>query len=216
MVHSVPNLIRILTVDDHPILRKGLAALVNAEPDLKLVAEASNGKEAIEAFRSHQPDITLMDIQMPGLDGIEAIKAIRTEFPEAKIIILTTYTGDAQIVRALKAGARAYILKEHMLDELLDTIRAVNAGKKRIAPDVAAELADHATDDALTEREIDVLKLIAAGNANKQIADELSISEATVKKRISNILSKLGANDRSHAVTIGLKRGIIELGGSQK
>lgn len=215
-MHSVPNLIRILTVDDHPILRKGLAALVNAEPDLKLVAEASNGKEAIEAFRSHQPDITLMDIQMPGLDGIEAINAIRTEFPEAKIIILTTYTGDAQIVRALKAGARAYILKEHMLDELLNTIRAVNAGKKRIAPDVAAELADHATDDALTEREIDVLKLIAAGNANKQIADELSIGEATVKKRISNILSKLGANDRSHAVTIGLKRGIIELGGSQK
>ena len=216
MVHSVPNLIRILTVDDHPVLRKGLAALVNAEPDLKLVAEASNGKEAIEAFRSHQPDITLMDIQMPGLDGIETINSIRIEFPEAKIIILTTYTGDAQIVRALKAGARAYILKEHMLDELLDTIRAVNAGKKRIPADIAAELADHATDDALTEREIDVLKLIAAGNANKQIADQLSISEATVKKRISNILSKLGANDRAHAVTIGLKRGIIELKSSQK
>lgn len=215
-MHSIPNLIRILTVDDHPVLRKGLAALVNAEPDLKLVAEASNGKEAIEAFRSHQPDITLMDIQMPGLDGIEAISAIRTEFPEAKIIILTTYTGDAQIVRALKAGARAYILKEHMLDELLDMIRAVNAGKKRIPSDIAAELADHAIDDALTEREIDVLKLIAAGNANKQIADELSISEATVKKRISNILSKLGANDRAHAVTIGLQRGIIRLKDSQK
>ena len=216
MVHSVPNLIRILTVDDHPVLRKGLAALVNAEPDLKLVAEASNGKEAIEAFRTNQPDITLMDLQMPGLDGIETISAIRTEFPEAKIIILTTYSGDVQIVRALKAGARAYILKEHMLDELLDTIRAVNAGKKRIPADVAAELADHATDDALTEREIDVLKLIAAGNANKQIADQLSISEATIKKRISNILSKLGANDRAHAVTIGLKRGIIELNSSQK
>lgn len=216
MVHSVPNLIRILTVDDHPVLRKGLAALVNAESDLKLVAEASNGKEAIEAFRSHQPDITLMDIQMPGLDGIETISAIRSEFPEAKIIILTTYSGDVQIVRALKAGARAYILKEHMLDELLDTIRAVNSGKKRIPADVAAELADHATDDALTEREIDVLKLIAAGNANKQIADELSMTEATIKKRITNILSKLGANDRAHAVTIGLKRGIIELNSSQK
>jgi DNA-binding NarL/FixJ family response regulator len=215
-VHSVPELIRILTVDDHPVLRKGLAALVNAEPDLKLVAEASNGKEAIEAFRSHQPDITLMDIQMPGLDGIEAIEAIRTEFPEARIIVLTTYTGDAQVVRALRAGARAYVLKGHVLDELLDTIRAVHAGKKRIPADVAAELADHAIDDALTEREIDVLGLIAAGNGNKQIADQLSISEATVKSRVTNILSKLGANDRAHAVTIGLKRGIIELGSSQK
>ena len=215
-MHSVPNLIRILTVDDHPVLRKGLAALVNAEPDLKLVAEASNGKEAIEAFRSHQPDITLMDIQMPGLDGIQAIEAIRTEFPDARIIVLTTYTGDAQVVRALKAGARAYVLKGHVLDELLDTIRAVHAGKKRILTDVAAELADHATDDPLTEREIDVLKLIAAGNGNKQIADALSISEATVKSRVTNILSKLSANDRAHAVTIGLKRGIIELDTSQK
>jgi DNA-binding NarL/FixJ family response regulator len=215
-VHSTHNLIRILTVDDHPVLRKGLAALVNTEPDLKLVAEASNGKEAIEAFRSHQPDITLMDIQMPGLDGIHAIEAICSEFPSARIIVLTTYTGDTQVVRALKAGARAYVLKGHVLDELLDTIRAVHAGKKRIAPDVAAELADHATDDALTEREIDVLKLIASGHANKQIADDLSISEATVKSRVTNILSKLGANDRAHAVTIGLKRGIIELDTSQK
>lgn len=215
-MHSVPNLIRVLTVDDHPILRKGLAALVNAEPDLKLVAEASNGKEAIEAFRSHQPDITLMDIQMPGLDGIEAIEAIRSEFPDARIIVLTTYTGDVQVVRALKAGARAYVLKGHVTDELLDTIRAVYAGKKRIPPDVAAEVADHATDDSLTQREIEVLKLIAVGNANKQIADALSISEATVKSRITNILSKLGANDRAHAVTIGLKRGIIELDPSQK
>jgi DNA-binding NarL/FixJ family response regulator len=215
-VHSIHNLIRILTVDDHPVLRRGLAALVNTEPDLKLVAEASNGKEAIEAFRSHQPDITLMDIQMPGLDGIQAIESIRSEFPEARIIVLTTYTGDAQVVRALKAGARAYVLKGHVLDELLDTIRAVHAGKKRIPPDVAAELADHATDDALTEREIDVLSLIASGNGNKQIADALSISEATVKSRVTNILSKLGANDRAHAVTIGLKRGIIELDTSQK
>jgi DNA-binding NarL/FixJ family response regulator len=215
-VHSVPNLIRILTVDDHPILRKGIAALVNAEPDLKLVAEAANGKEAIEAFRSHQPDVTLMDLQMPGLDGIQAIEAICSEFPQARIIVLTTYTGDTQVVRALKAGARAFVLKGHVLDELLDTIRAVHAGKKRIPSDVAAELADHAADDALTEREIDVLRLIAAGNGNKQIADELSISEATVKSRVTNILSKLGANDRSHAVTIGLKRGIIELDPSQK
>jgi len=215
-VQSAHNLIRILTVDDHPILRKGLAALVNAEPDLKLVAEASNGKEAIEAFRCHQPDITLMDLQMPGLDGIQAIEAICSEFPAARIIVLTTYTGDTQVVRALKAGARAFVLKGHVLDELLGTIRAVHAGKKRIPPDVAAELADHAIDDALTEREIDVLKLIAAGNGNKQIANELSISEATVKSRVTNILSKLGANDRAHAVTIGLKRGIIELDPSQK
>lgn len=215
-MQSVHNLIRILTVDDHPILRKGLAALVNAELDLKLVAEASNGKEAIEAFRCHQPDITLMDLQMPGLDGIQAIEAICSAFPGARIIVLTTYTGDTQVVRALKAGARAFVLKGHVLDELLDTIRAVHAGKKRIPPDVAAALADHAIDDALTEREIDVLRLIAAGNGNKQIADELSISEATVKSRVTNILSKLGANDRAHAVTIGLKRGIIELDPSQK
>ena len=215
-MQSAHNLIRILTVDDHPILRKGLAALVNAEPDLKLVAEASNGKEAIEAFRCHQPDITLMDLQMPGVDGIQAIEAICSEFPGARIIVLTTYTGDTQVVRALKAGARAFVLKGHVLDELLDTIRAVHAGKKRIPHDVAAELADHAIDDALTGREIDVLKLIAAGNGNKQIADELSISEATVKSRVTNILSKLGANDRAHAVTIGLKRGIIELDPGQK
>ena len=215
-MQSAHNLIRILTVDDHPILRKGLAALVNAEPDLKLVAEASNGKEAIEAFRGHQPDITLMDLQMPRLDGIQAIEAICNEFPAARIIVLTTYTGDTQVVRALKAGARAFVLKGHVLDELLDTIRAVHAGKKRIPPDVAAELADHATDDALTEREIDVLRLIAAGNGNKQIADELSISEATVKSRVTNILSKLGAHDRAHSVTIGLKRGIIELDPSQE
>ena len=215
-MQGAPNVIRILSVDDHPILRKGLAALLNAELDLKLVAEASNGKEAIEAFRCHQPDITLMDLQMPGLDGIQAIEAICSEFPGARIIVLTTYTGDTQVVRALKAGARAFVLKGHVLDELLDTIRAVHAGKKRIPPDVAAELADHAIDDALTEREIDVLRLIAAGNRNKQIADELSISEATVKSRVTNILSKLGANDRAHAVTVGLKRGIIELDPSQK
>jgi len=210
-VQSTPNLIRILTVDDHPLLRKGIAALVNGEPDLKLVAEASNGNEAVDAFRSHQPDVTLMDLQMPEVDGIDAINRIRREFPNARIIVLTTYSGDTQVLRALKAGARGYILKGHVHKDLLDAIRAVHAGQKRIPAEIAAQLADHATDDALTEREIDVLKLVAAGNANKQIADRLSIGEATVKSHVSNILSKLGANDRSHAVTIGLKRGIIEL-----
>lgn len=210
------NLIRILTVDDHPLLRKGIAALVNAEPDLKLVAEASNGKEAIDAFRSHQPDVTLMDLQMPGVDGLEAIDAIRREFPQARIIVLTTYSGDTQVLRALKAGARAYILKGHVHKELLDTIRAVHAGQKRIPAEIAAKLADHATDDPLTEREIDVLRLIGAGNSNKLIADQLSIGEATVKSHVTNILSKLGANDRAHAVTIGLKRGIIDLDLPQK
>src|ERR1700741_4286493 len=208
---SAPKLIRILTVDDHPLLRKGIAALVNAEPDMKLVAEASNGQEAIESFRLHRPDVTLMDIQMPTFNGIEAICEIQSEFPDARIIVLTTYTGDAQVLRALKAGARAYVLKGHVHRELLETIRAVHAGQKRIPPDIAAELAEHATDDALSSREIDVLRLIAAGNSNKLIADQLSIGEATVKSHVTNILSKLGANDRTHAVTIGLKRGIIEL-----
>jgi len=215
-VNSAHNLIRILTVDDHPLLRKGIAALVNPEPDLKLVAEAANGKEAIEAFRSHQPDVTLMDLQMPELDGLEAIVAIRREHPEARIIVLTTYTGDMQVLRALKAGARAYILKGQVHKELLDTIRAVHAGQKRIPPEIAAQLADHATDDQLTVREIDVVRLIAVGNGNKQIADQLSIGEATVKSHVTNILSKLGANDRAHAVTIALKRGIIELDLPQK
>jgi DNA-binding NarL/FixJ family response regulator len=206
-----PKLIRILTVDDHPLLRKGIAALVNAEPDMKLVAEASNGREAIEQFRLHRPDVTLMDLQMPDLDGIEAISCIHGEFNNARIIVLTTYTGDVQVVRALKAGARGYVLKGHVHRQLLETIRAVHAGQKRIPPEIAVELADHAVDDELTSREIDVLRLIAAGNANKQIADQLAIGEATVKSHVTNILSKLGANDRAHAVTIGLKRGIIEL-----
>lgn len=213
---SNPNLIRILTVDDHPLLRKGIAALVNTEPDMKLIAEAANGEEAIEAYRSHRPDVTLMDIQMPTVDGLEAIHRIRDEFPNARIIVLTTYTGDVQVLRALRAGARAYILKGHVHKELLETIRAVNAGQKRIPPDIAAELAEHATDDELTAREIDVLRLIGTGNGNKQIADQLSIGEATVKSHVTNILSKLGANDRAHAVTIGLKRGIIELDIPQK
>ncbi len=215
-MHDAHNLIRILTVDDHPLLRKGIAALVNTEPDLKMVAEASNGKEAIEAFRSYKPDVTLMDLQMPEVDGLEAIQDIRREFPDARIIVLTTYSGDMQVLRALKAGARAYILKGLVHKELLDTIRAVHAGQKRIPPQIAAELADHATDDALTEREVDVLRLIATGNSNKQIAGQLSIGEATVKSHVTNILSKLGANDRTHSVTIALKRGIIELDLPQK
>jgi DNA-binding NarL/FixJ family response regulator len=206
-----PTLIRILAVDDHPLLREGIAALVNAEPDMKLVAEASNGQEGIEQFRLHHPDVTLMDLQMPDFNGVEAVEHIRREYDGAKIIVLTTYTGDVQVLKALKAGARAYILKGHVHRELLDTIRAVHAGQKRIPPEIAAGLAEHATDDALTAREIDVLRLIAAGNANKNIADQLAIGEATVKTHVTNILSKLGANDRAHAVTIGLKRGIIDL-----
>jgi DNA-binding NarL/FixJ family response regulator len=208
---TVPKLIRVLAVDDHSLLRKGIAALVNAEPDMKLIAEASNGQEAVETFRLHRPDVTLMDIQMPGFNGIEAISRIQSEFPDARIIVLSTYTGDAQVVKALRAGARAYILKGHVHRELLETIRAVHGGQRKIPPDIAAELAEHATDDELTQREIDVLRLIAAGNSNKLIADQLSIGEATVKSHVTNILSKLGANDRVHAVTIGLKRGIIEL-----
>ena len=206
-----PGLIRILTVDDHPLLRSGIETLVNAEADMKLVAEASNGQQAIELYRLHRPDVTLMDLQMPEVSGAEAIAEIQSEFQDARIIVLTTYRGDAQILRALKAGARAYLLKSQLHRELLDTIRAVHAGQKRIPPDIAAELAEHATDDALSSREIDVLRLIAAGNSNKLIADQLSIGEATVKSHVANILSKLSANDRAHAVTIGLKRGIIEL-----
>src|SRR6516162_4570457 len=216
VMSSAPNLIRILAVDDHALLRKGIAALVNAEPDMKLVAEASSGQEAIEKFRQHRPDVTLMDLQMADLNGAEAISRIQSEFPDARIVVLTTYTGDAQVLRALRAGARGYILKGHVHRELLETIRAVHAGQKRIPPDIAAELAEHAADDALSPREIDVLRLIAAGNSNKLIADQLSIGEATVKSHVTNILSKLGANDRAHAVTIGLKRGIIELDLPQK
>jgi DNA-binding NarL/FixJ family response regulator len=210
-VSSPNSLIRILTVDDHPVLRKGIAALVNAEPDMKLIAEASNGQEAVQLFRSHRPDITIMDLQMPEMDGTEAIIQIQDEFPDARIVVLTTYNGDTQVLKALKAGARAYILKRHVHKELLETIRAVHAGQKRIPPDIAAQLAEHAADDALSPREIDVLRLIGTGNSNKLIADQLSITEATVKSHVASILSKLGANDRAHAVTIGLRRGIIEL-----
>jgi len=208
---GVPNVIRILAVDDHPLLRKGIAALVNTEPDMKLVAEAPTGEEAIESFRLHRPDVTLMDLQLPGLNGIEAIDRILSEYPDARIIVLTTYTGDTQVLRALRAGARAYILKGHVHRELLETIRTVHAGRKRIPPDIATELAEHATEDELSPREIEVLRLIASGNSNKEIADQLSIGETTVKSHVTNILSKLSANDRAHAVTIGLRRGIIAL-----
>jgi len=208
---TLPNVIRILSVDDHPMLREGIAALVASQPDMKLVAEASTGREAVEQFRKHKPDLTLMDLQMPEMDGIEAMAAICSEFPEARIIVLTTYKGDVQVLRALKAGARAYLLKGLLRKELLETMRAVHAGQKRIPTEIAAELADHAVDDALTAREVDVLRLIALGNANKLIADQLAITEDTVKGHVKNILSKLGASDRTHAVTIALKRGIIAL-----
>jgi DNA-binding NarL/FixJ family response regulator len=206
-----PSLIRILAVDDHPMLREGIASLVASQSDMELVAEASTGREALEQFRKHRPNLTLMDVQMPDMDGIEAMVAIRNEFPEARIIVLTTYKGDVKILRALKAGARAFLLKGLLQKELLETIRAVHAGQRRIPPEVAAELADHTIDDALTTREIDVLRLIAGGNSNKLIADQLSITEETVKGYVKNILSKLGASDRTHAVTIALKRGIIDL-----
>jgi DNA-binding NarL/FixJ family response regulator len=205
-----PGPIRILSVDDHPVLRQGLAELLGGQADMSLVGEASNGREAIQQFRAHHPDVTLMDLQMPEMNGLDAMIAIRGEFPEARIIVLTTYVGDAQVLRALKAGARAYLLKNSLHKELLESIRAVHAGKKALSAEASYQLAEHATDDALTPAEIRVLHLIAEGNANKEIATRLSITEDTVKGQVRNILSKLGANDRTHAAMIGLKRGIIE------
>jgi DNA-binding NarL/FixJ family response regulator len=203
--------IRILAADDHPLLREGVAALVSLDPGMELVAQAATGRQAIEKFKEHRPDITLMDVQMPDINGIDAMIAIQSEFPDARFIVLTTYIGDVQVMRALKAGARAYILKGNVHKELLDTIRAVHAGQKRIPPEVAAELVDHAGQERLTAREIQVLQFIAAGNSNKQIAGELRVTEETVKSHVTNVLAKLGANDRTHAVTIALKRGIIQL-----
>ena len=203
--------IRILAVDDHALVREGIAVLVGTQPDMTLVAEASNGREAIQQFRAHRPDVTLMDLQMPEMIGFDAIVAIRGEFPDAKIIVLTTYKGDVQIFRALKAGAQGYLLKNTFHKELVETIRAVHAGRKALSSEASYEIAEHATDDALTPAEINVLRLIAAGNANKQIADQLKITEETVKSRVKSILSKLGANDRTHAAMIGMKRGIIGL-----
>jgi DNA-binding NarL/FixJ family response regulator len=203
--------IRILTVDDHPLLREGISAVLASETDMVLVAEASNGLEAVEQFRAHRPDVTLMDLQMPLMNGTEAILAIRKEFPDARIIVLTTYGGDVQAVRAFNAGASGYLLKNMLRKELVDTIRSVHAGKKRIPPEIAVEMAEHHSDDALTAREIEVLREVASGNANKIVADHLAISEETVKAHMRSILSKLAANDRTHAVTIALKRGIIEI-----
>jgi DNA-binding NarL/FixJ family response regulator len=203
--------IRIFAVDDHPLVREGIAALIECEEDMELIGEATNGREALELFRKHQPDITLMDLQMPEMNGIDATGAIRGEFPDARIIILTTHPGDVQVSRALKAGARGYVLKGMLRKELLDTIRAVHAGHKRLSSEAAAEIAEHATDSGLTPREIDVLRLVAAGNANKEIGARLSLTEVTIKSHVKNILAKLGASDRTHAVTIALKRGIIDL-----
>ena len=204
-------MIRVLAVDDHPLLREGIAALIGSTEDMELVGEASNGREALDLFRKYQPDITLMDLRMPEMNGIDAIGAIRGEFPDARIIVLTTHPGDVQVSRALKAGARGYLLKGMLRKELSETIRAVDAGHKRLSSEAATEIAEHAIDDALTPREIDVLRLVAAGNANKEIGAQLSLTEVTVKTHVKNILAKLGANDRTHAVTIALKRGIIDL-----
>lgn len=205
------NPIRVLTVDDHSLFRQGIASLLEDQPDMTLVAEASNGREAIQQFRTQRPDITLMDLQMHEMNGLDATIAILNEFPGARIVVLTTYSGDIQVLRALKAGAQGYLLKSLLHEELLETIRAVHAGRKALSPEASHEIAEHATDEALTPGEIAVLSLIAAGNGNKQIASRLSISEETVKSRVKNILSKLGANDRTHAAMIGLKRGIIDL-----
>jgi DNA-binding NarL/FixJ family response regulator len=203
--------IRILVADDHPLFRDGIAALLGSQPDMTMVAQAANGREAIQRYREHRPDLALMDLQMPEKNGIEALVEIRREFPDARIIVLTTYVGDVQVLRALEMGARAYLLKNLLHKELLETIRAVHAGKRALAPAASFELAEHATDDTLTPGEVAVLRLIAAGNANKQIAAQLSLTEETVKGRVKNILSKLNASDRTHAAMIGLKRGIIEL-----
>jgi len=208
---SNPSPIRILTVDDHLLIRVGIATLIAPESDMKLIGEASNGREGIAKFRECHPDVTLMDLQMPDMNGIDAMIAIRDVFPTARFIVLTTYTGDVQIFRAIKAGAHAYLTKNLVHKELLQTIRAVHAGRKTMSPEAAAEVAAYAGHDPLTPREIDVLRLIAQGSANKEIGAQLSITEETVKSRVKNILLKLGANDRTHAVTIGAKRGIIKL-----
>jgi DNA-binding NarL/FixJ family response regulator len=211
IVSGTSSRIRILAVDDHPLVREGIAGLVGGQPDMTLVGQAADGRDAIQQFRTHRPDVTLMDIQMSEMNGIDALIAIRTEFPDARVIVLTAYEGDVHIRRALKAGAQGYLLKNTLHSDLLQTIRAVQAGKRSLSPEVSFEIAQHVSDQALTPAEVVVLRLIAAGNANKQIADQLHVTEDTVKGRVKSILSKLDANDRTHAAIIGLKRGIIEL-----
>jgi len=202
--------IRVLVVDDHPLVREGITRQIELESDMTLVAEASNGREAIQQFREHRPDITLMDLQMPEMGGLDALIAIRNEFPDARILVLTTYKGDVQIMRALQAGARGYLLKNSLNEELMGAIRAVHAGRKAMSAEASVEIAEHATDDPLTPAELRVLRLIAEGKANKEIAAQLSVSEETVKGQVRNILSKLGANDRTHAAMIGVARGMVE------
>lgn len=203
--------IRVMVVDDHPMLREGIAAVIAGQPDMTLVAEASTGIEALDNFRTFLPDVTLMDLQMPEMGGIDAILAIRAEFPAARFVVLTTYHGDVQALRALKAGASAYLLKSMLRKELLDTIRIVHRGGRRVPPEIASEIAEHAADDMLSARELDVLRSVAGGNANKRVAALLGISDETVKTHMKSILSKLGANDRTHAVAIGVRRGIIDV-----
>lgn len=203
--------IRILTVDDHPLVRDGIAAVLEDQPDMLLIGEASNGREAINIFRQHRPDVTLMDLRMPDMSGIATITAIRAEFANARIIVLTTYSGDVQAAAALKAGARGYLLKSLVRKELLETIREVHAGKRRVPAEVATEIAEHVADDSLTEREIEILRRVAAGRSNKLVAAEFAISEGTVKTHMKSIFSKLDASDRTHAVMIALKRGILDL-----
>jgi DNA-binding NarL/FixJ family response regulator len=203
--------IRVMVVDDHPLLREGMASLIEPEPDMVLVAEATNGQEAVDQYRLHRPSVTVMDLRMPVLSGLDALEAIRREDPDARVIILTTFRGDVQALRAIKLGAFGYMLKSSMRQDLLETIRAVHAGRRCIPPDIASELAMHIADDDLSQREAGVLRLIAAGNTNKSVASQLQISEETVKAHVRSILSKLGANDRTHAVTIALKRGIIDI-----
>ena len=205
------NRIRVFSVDDHPLLREGIAAVINSRPDMFMVAQASTGREAIQLFRDHQPDVTLMDLRLPDISGIDAVIAIRGEFPDARVVMLTTFEGDVEIQRALAAGARGYVLKNMPPNELVDVVRQVHAGKKRIPHEIAAQLAEHISDEALTPREVDVLRHVAGGNRNRDIAEQLFISEETVKVHVKHIMDKLGASDRTEAVAIGVRRGIIQL-----